>query len=92
MTSQSSSLMFLPKSMWLEGEDNYEDWKDNITLFLGLKGLAKFIIKGSIIPELDKVDCQRMICVMTVKGSVYPELAVGLKGVTDPAEMIRLLD
>ena len=49
--------MFLPKPMWLEGEDNYEDWKDNITLFLGSKGLAKFIIKGSIIPELDKADC-----------------------------------
>jgi hypothetical protein len=29
--------------MWLEGEENYEDWKDNITLFLGSKGLAKFI-------------------------------------------------
>ena len=47
--------MFLPKSMWLEGEDNYEDWKDNITLFLGSKGLAKFIIKESIIAESDEV-------------------------------------
>ena len=84
--------MFLPKPMWLEGEDNYEDWKDNITLFLGLKGLAKFIIKGSIIPELDEADCQQMTYTITIKGSVYPEPAVGLKGVTDPAEMIRLLD
>ena len=48
--------MFLPKPIWLEGEDNYEDWKDNITLFLGLKGLAKFVIKRSIIPESDEVD------------------------------------
>ena len=78
--------------MWLEGEDNYEDWKDNITLFLGSKGLAKFIIKGSIIAESDEVDCQRMTCAMSIKGSVHPEPAVGLKGVTDPAEMIRLLD
>ena len=57
MANQGSSLMFLPKPIWLEGEDNYEDWKDNITLFLGLKGLAKFITKGSIIAESDKVDC-----------------------------------
>ena len=26
------------------------------------------------------------------KGSMHPEPAIGLKGVTDPAEMIRLLD
>ena len=84
--------MFLPKPIWLEGEDNYEDWKDNITLFLGLKGLAKFIIKGSIIPKSDKVDCQRMTCTISIKGSVHPEPAVGLKGVTDPAEMIHLLN
>jgi hypothetical protein len=43
--------------MWLEGEDNYKDWKDTITLFLGSKGLAKFIMKGPIIPESDEVDC-----------------------------------
>ena len=92
MASQSSSSMFLPKPMWLEGEDNYEDWKDNITLFLGSKGLAKFITKGSITPESDEADCQRMTCAMTIKGSVHPEPAVGLKGVTDPAEMIYLLD
>ena len=49
--------MFLPKPMWLEGEDNYKDWKDNITLFLGSKGLAKFITKGSITPESDEADC-----------------------------------
>ena len=84
--------MFLLKPMWLEGEDNYEDWKDNITLFLGLKGLAKFIIKGLIIAESDEVDCQRMIYVMSIKGLVHPEPAVGLKGVIDPAEMIYLLD
>ena len=33
-----------------------------------------------------------MTCAMSIKGSVHPEPAVGLKGVTDPAEMIRLLD
>ena len=54
MASQSSSSMFLPKPIWLEGEDNYKDWKDNITLFLGSKGLAKFITKGSITPESDE--------------------------------------
>ena len=57
-----------------------------------MKGLAKFITKGSIIPESDEIDCQRMICAMSIKGSVHPEPAIGLKGVTDPAEMIRLLD
>ena len=57
-----------------------------------MKGLAKFIIKGSIIPESDKVDCQQIIYTISIKGSVYPEPAVGLKGVIDPAEIIRLLD
>ena len=33
-----------------------------------------------------------MIYTITIKGSVYPEPAIGLKGVIDPAEMIRLLD
>jgi hypothetical protein len=94
MASQSSSSMFLPKPMWLEGEENYEDWKDNITLFLGSKGLAKFIRKGSIVPDSDsdEIDSQRMTCAMSIKGSMHPEPAVGLKGVTNPAEMIRLLD
>ena len=94
MASQSSSSMFLPKPMWLEGEENYEDWKDNITLFLGSKGLAKFIKKGSITPDSnsDEIDSQRMTCAMSIKGSIHPELAVGLKGITDPAEIIRLLD
>jgi hypothetical protein len=80
--------------MWLEGDENYEDWKDNITLFLGSKGLAKFIKKGSIIPDSDsdQIDSQRMTCAMSIKGSIHPEPAVGLKGVTDPAEMVRLLD
>ena len=40
--------MYLPKSMWLEGEENYEDWKDNITLLLGSKGLARFMKKGLV--------------------------------------------
>ena len=52
MASQSSSSMFLPKPMWLEGEENYEDWKDNITLLLGSKGLARFMKKGSV-PDPD---------------------------------------
>ena len=37
--------------MWLEGEENYEDWKDNMTLFLGSRGLARFIKKESVTPE-----------------------------------------
>ena len=46
--------MYLPKSMWLEGEENYEDWKDNMTLLLGSRGLAGFMKKGSVPdPDLD---------------------------------------
>jgi hypothetical protein len=86
--------MFLPKPMWLEGEENYEDWKDNITLFLGSKGLAKYIKKGSITPtsNSDEIDSQKMTCAMSIKGSMHPGPAVGLKGVTDPLEMISLLE
>jgi hypothetical protein len=40
--------MYLPKSIWLEDEENYEDWKDNITLLLGSRGLARFMKKGSV--------------------------------------------
>ena len=84
--------MFLPKPMWLEGEENYEDWKDNMTLFLGSKGLVKFIKKESItVSDSDEIDSQRMICAMSIKGSMYPGPVVGLKGVTDPVEMISLL-
>ena len=78
--------------MWLEGEENYEDWKDNMTLFLGSKGLVKFIKKGSIIPGSDEIDSQRMTCAMSIKGSMHPGPAVGLKGVTDPVEMMSLLE
>ena len=46
--NQSSSSMYLPKSIWLEDEENYEDWKDNITLLLGSRGLARFMKKGSV--------------------------------------------
>ena len=86
--------MFLPKPMWLEGEENYEDWKDNMTLFLGSKGLAKYIKKGSIIPtsNSDEIDSQKMTCAMSIKGSMHTGPAVGLKGVTDPLEMISLLE
>jgi hypothetical protein len=80
--------------MRLEGEENYEDWKDNMTLFLGSKGLAKFIKKGSITPESDsdEIDSQRMTYAMSIKGSMHPGPAVGLKVVTDPTEMMRLLE
>jgi hypothetical protein len=78
--------------MWLEGEDNYKDWKDNITMLLGSKGLAKFIKKESTIAQSDEVDCQRIVYTITIKGSMHPEPAIGLKGVTDPAEIIHLLN
>ena len=43
--------------MWLEGEENYEDWKDNMTLFLGSKGLVKFIKRESItVSDSDEID------------------------------------
>ena len=29
--------------MWLKGEENYEDWVDNITMLLGSKGLKRYI-------------------------------------------------
>ena len=92
MSSQSS--MFLPKPMWLEGEENYKDWKDNMTLFLGSKGLAKYIKKGSITltTDSDEIDSQRMTCTMSIKGSIHPGPVVGLKGVTDPLEMMSLLE
>jgi hypothetical protein len=33
-----------------------------------------------------------MVCTITIKGSMHPEPAIGLKGVIDLAEMIHLLD
>jgi len=78
--------------MWLEGEENYEDWKDNMTLFLGSKGLVKFIKKESItVSDLDEIDSQRITCTMLIKGSIYPRPAVRLKGVTDLVKIISLL-
>ena len=88
--------MYLPKSMWLKDDENYEDWTDNITLLLGSRGLARFIkprtatTTPSSEPS-DEDDSLRMTCAMSIKGSIHPEAAVGLKGVTDPAEMMRLL-
>ena len=73
--------------MWLEGEENYEDWKDNMTLLLGSRGLASFMKKGSV-PDPDSDDTQRMACAMSIKGLMHLNPAVGLKGVTDPSEMI----
>jgi hypothetical protein len=35
--------MILPKAMWLKGEENYEDWIDDMTMFLGSKGLLKHV-------------------------------------------------
>jgi hypothetical protein len=79
--------------MWLQGEENYEDWKDNMTLFLGSKGLVKFTKKESItVSDSDEIDSQRMTCAMSIKGSMHPRPAVGLKGVTDPLEMMSLLE
>ena len=79
--------------MWLEGEENFEDWVDNITLLLGSRGLASFIKREGFTPKPDSDDdSQRMACAMSIKGSIHPNVAVGLKGVTDPTEMIRLLE
>ena len=74
--------------MWLEGEENYEDWKDNMTLLLGSRGLAGFMKKGSVPDPDSDNDSQRMACAMLIKGSIHPNPAVGLKGVTDPSEMM----
>ena len=65
-----------------------------MTLFLGSKGLAKYIKKGSITPttDSDEIDSQRMTCAMSIKGSMHPGPAVGLKGVTDLIEMMSLLE
>jgi hypothetical protein len=65
-----------------------------MTLFLGSKGLAKYIKKGSIIltTDSDEINSQRMTCAMSIKGSVYPRPVVGLKGVTDPLKIINLLE
>jgi hypothetical protein len=65
-----------------------------MTLFLGSKGLAKYIKKGSITltTDSDEIDSQRMTCAMSIKGSVHPRPVVGLKGVTDPLKMINLLE
>ena len=60
-------------------------------MFLGSKGLVKFIKKGSVTSNLDD-DSQRILCAMLIKGSIYPKLVIGLKGVTDLAKIIRLLD
>jgi hypothetical protein len=65
-----------------------------MTLFLGLKGLAKYIKKGSITltTDSDEINSQRITCTMSIKGSIYPGPAVGLKGVTDPVEIMSLLE
>ena len=64
-----------------------------MTLFLGSKGLVKFIKKKSItVSDSDEIDSQRMTCTMSIKGLIYPRLVVGLKGVTDLVKMMSLLE
>ena len=93
--SASSSSYYLPKPMWLKGEENYEDWENDITMLLGSRGLDHLIVKeettpteatSSATPQPDKKE--RMACSMSIKGSIHPDAAIPIKGVTDPAEII----
>jgi hypothetical protein len=91
--------------MWLKGEENYEDWVDNITMLLGSKGLKRYIDEQHQAPadsdarklsateqeELDKWQTSSSTCAISIKGSIEPDSALPIKGVTDPREMLRLL-
>ena len=64
-----------------------------------LRGLVKFIKSNPVttIPCLDpstqdEDESLKMICAMSINGSIHPEAATGLKGVTDPAEMVHLFE
>ena len=103
MSANQHSSLYLPKSMWLEGEEDYEDWKDNITMLLGSKGLDEYIQpKDTSDPsdpepkESKKKEIEqrmaRMTCGISIRGSIHEGPAAVIKGVKDPAEMIRLLD
>jgi hypothetical protein len=89
--------------MWLEDEENYEDWRDNMIMLLGSKGLDQFInhLKDTsptpssvddLAEDSAKLRMNRMTCGISIKGSIHPEAAVTIKGITDPAEMWRLLE
>ena len=69
--SKISRSMCLSKLVWLEYEENYEDWKYNITLLLSSKGPVSFIKKECIAPDpnSDNDDSQRMTCTMSIKRS-----------------------
>lgn len=106
-TSQSASTLSLHRAMWLKGEENYEDWVDNITMLLGSKGLRCYIDEEHQLPKstdskakelsaaeqekLDKWQTNSMMCAISIKGSIEPDSALPIKGVTDPREMLRLL-
>ena len=51
--------MYLLKPMWLKDEDNYEDWKYNMTLFLGSKGLYRFVDMPKPSSESGEADIDR---------------------------------
>src|SRR3981189_2789567 len=102
-SNQGSNSLYLPKPMWLTDEEDFEDWKDNITLLLGSKGLDDYIKpkdtsdtsdpepKESKKKEIEQ-RMARMTCGISIRGSIHEGPAAVIKGVKDPAEMMKLLD
>jgi hypothetical protein len=117
-SNQTNSTLYLHRSMWLKGEDNYEDWCDNITMLLGSKGLAKYSNdkcaqvatrpdegkstastseeeSASVLApsqeDQEKWQTNSMTCAIAIKGSIEPDTAIILKGITNPKEMMKIL-
>ena len=102
-SNQGSNSLYLPKPMWLTDEEDFEDWKDNITLLLGSKGLDDYIKpkdtsdtsdpepKESKKKEIEQ-RMARMTCGISIRGSIHEGPAAVIKGVKDPAEMMKLLE
>jgi hypothetical protein len=67
--------------MWLKDEEDFEDWKDNITLLLGSRGLDDYIQpkdtsdtsdpepKASKKKEIEQ-RMARMTCGISIRGSI----------------------
>lgn len=112
----SSGSLYLPKALWLKGEENFEEFIGDITMLLGSRGLLKYTKeeakptdpkgKGTVSTtpseksaeqidaekaEDETTEMNRMMCAVAIKGSIHTEPAEILKGVTNPAEMMRLL-
>ena len=41
----NSGSLYLPKPLWLKGEENIQQWKVNMKVLLGTKGLAHLMEK-----------------------------------------------